>query len=586
MEQYEINQLLKKLNELEAEINQRKKYGLAWDKDKNQEEVIQFQNKNIPFLNQNELSILKDDGINHILIEGDNYHALSALLMAGVIDFDIIYIDPPYNTGNADFVYNDKFVGEDDGYRHSKWLSFMEKRLRLAREIMSDEGVIFISIDEHELFQLKLLCDSIFGEHNYIENFIWIKNSIKNLSKTTSTNHEYILCYAKNLTVVSQLNYFRIEKPGLDEVRKILKEAKNKKISSEDTEKLLRKFYKENPKLKGISMYRNVEIDNDGNYRAFRLSDISAPISKGALNTYEVIHPITKKPVKLPSTGWRYSKDTMNKHIKNNLVYFNKNESYVPAFKRYLDNVETEVCKSTFENFDEGKKDLAAVFNSNNIFDNPKPVSLIKYLIQMINKKDAKVMDFFAGSGTTGEAVLKLNEEDGGKRQFYMCTNNENNICRDITYQRVKTVLTGKRVDSTTYSEGMKGNLIYFTVDFIADQKNTDQIKYILAEKCNGLLCLLEDCYILQKSTNNWFHYVNGSKNLFIYNDFYSKKSFDELKDYINKINGEKCLYVFSTDDNTDSIDASDLNNVVIKPIPSKIYEIFKDLTEQVKRGE
>ena len=585
MSEFDINELLKRINELQAELKTAKKYGLVWDKEDVKEDVVLQCQTDIPVLvNQKNKTIVcgKD---NDLLVEGDNYHVLTSLNFVLKEQIDFIYIDPPYNTGNKDFVYNDKYINSDDGYKHSKWLSFIEKRLRLARELLKPTGVIFISIDEHELFQLKLLCDQIFGEYNYVENFIWIKNSIKNLSLTASTNHEYILCYAKHLGCLEEQKFFRIEKPGLKEVYKLLAKFKEKKYSISSAEKELRAFYKSNPSLKGISMYNNVEIDKNGDYQAFRLSDISAPVAKGALNTYVVLHPVTKRPCRVPSRGWAYSKETMEEHIKNGLIYFNKDETYVPAYKRYLRNVETEVCKSAFENFDEGKRDLQEVLKSNNLFENPKPVSLIKHLLNMATKPNSLVLDFFAGSGTTGQAVLEINKEDGGNRRFILCTNNENGICDNVTYPRLKTVITGKRPDNSKYGDGSNANLYYFKTDFIKDEVNVEQAKYSLVEKVDALLCILENIFGEKERNNYSSHYVNGDKHLFIYNEYYNLTKFEEFKNRVLAAKGEKVVYIFSSDN---EIDPSLITgkDIVLKPIPSKIYEIYKEIVESIKRGE
>lgn len=234
-------------------------------------------------------------------------------------------------------------------------------RLKLARNLLTDDGAIFISIDENEFYNLKKLCDLIFGEENFIENFIWIKNSTKNLSKTTSTNHEYILAYAKNIDIISEKSIFRVLKPGLKEVKNILETANKNNWSIEKTENELNNFYKKNPKLKGISSYKRVDyVDVDGEemLNVFTLSDLSAPKSSGKSDTYDIIHPITQKVCKTPSRGWLFKKSKMMECINNNLIYFYDDETHVPRFKRYLDTVSTDVIKSTFEDFTDGKKEL------------------------------------------------------------------------------------------------------------------------------------------------------------------------------------------------------------------------------------
>jgi adenine-specific DNA-methyltransferase len=438
------------LGEIANEIKS-KKYGLVWEE--HEENVDRALVDSIPVFTEvpeKEISLGNGEKYN-FLLEGDNLHSLYLLEKTHKGRIDVIYIDPPYNTGNKDFVYNDKMIGNNDGYRHSKWLSFMSTRLKVANNLLSPEGVIFISIDEHEFAQLKLLCDSIFDEENFIENFIWVKNSTKNLSKTTSTNHEYIIAYAKNIEVIKTLERFRRKKDGYYEALEIVEKAKERGDTYQQAQKELRAFYKDNPYLKGISMYNNV----DKNWNIFRISDSSAPKATGVGKTYDVYHPITKKVCKHPSRGWAYNEETMQEHIKNGLIYFGENESIVPQFKRLLKTVKTEVRKSIINDFADGKKELQKIFGKAP-FDNAKPTTLIKDILSTF-PKDIKILDFFAGSGTTGHAVIELNKEDGGSRTYIMCTNNENNICEEVTYKRMKKI-----------QNMLPHNLKYYKTDFIS----------------------------------------------------------------------------------------------------------------------
>jgi adenine-specific DNA-methyltransferase len=295
----------------------------------------------------------------------------------------------------------------------------MYPRLKLARNLLTDDGVIFTSIDEHEFNNLKKVYDEIFGEENLIEVFIWIKNSTKNLSKTTSTNHEYILCYSKNIKIIREKNFFMVEKDGLQEVNDILLKSFNNGLNETETENILKKFYKENNELKGISMYTKVEKNLEQTcYQVYTLSDMSAPKSTGKSNTYNVLHPKTKLPCKFPSRGWAFTQEKMDYHIRNNNVYFYDDETKIPRFKRYLDDVETEILKSTITNFKEGKKELVKLFGDA-YFDNSKPTSLLKHFISLTND-DEIILDFFSGSGTTADAVLQSNSDYSYKRKFIM----------------------------------------------------------------------------------------------------------------------------------------------------------------------
>ena len=376
----------------------------------------------------------------NVFITGGNLDALKHLENAYSGKVDVIYIDPPYNTGSDGFIYADNFKFSDNDLReklglsadeisrvralngkssHSAWLTFMLPRLLVAKRLLSDSGVIFISIDENEFANLKMLCDEIFGEESFVENFIWVKNSTKNLSKTTSTNHEYVFCYAKNIrNVENNEDIFRIEKEGFKQALKIVEDMKKSGATPEEAEETLRIFYNKNKNtnLKGVSAYRFV----DKNFQIFASDNTSAPISSGkSKNIYEIIHPKTGKPTKTPSTGWRFGREKFLKLIKEDRILFGEDENRVPRFKRFLSEQETEVVRSIQKNFTDGKKELMRLFDGNAYFENAKPTTLIKQFIKL-HQKNAVVLDFFAGSGTTADAVMQLNKEDGGNRKYIL----------------------------------------------------------------------------------------------------------------------------------------------------------------------
>jgi adenine-specific DNA-methyltransferase len=283
----------------------------------------------------------------------------------------------------------------------------------LAKNLLADDGVIFISIDDNEQANLKLLCDEIFGEGNFVEDFIFVKNSGGSLSKTTLTRHEYILCYGKNTKDLSNHQIFYMKKPAFDDVNNLITECKNTGLSIEQAEQRLKKFYRDNQSLKGITLYNKI----DDKWQVFRELPMTAPNN----NYYDVIHPITKKAVKTPVRGWSWSKETMKQKIKEGVVSFGKDENSVPRQKLYLYEAEKEHKRSTI-NLDqsEGNKQLSSIMGTNNMFDNPKPLSLLHYLFQN-SDINSLILDFFAGSGTTGQAVMQLNAEDGGNRKFILC---------------------------------------------------------------------------------------------------------------------------------------------------------------------
>ena len=578
-----IQELNDYISVLQKELEKNKKYGLIWDKEDTPEKSINKCFTDIPVLTpRRELDVRGNNCINNLLIEGDNFYALSALKIAGIKNIDVIYIDPPYNTGNKDFTYNDSFVDLEDGYRHSKWLNFMSKRLKIARELLSEDGLIFISIDDNEQANLKILCDSIFGENNFITQFIWEKTQHFGRQKINFySNCEYVLCYAKKL-YSSELGK--------------LKELLVEKIKTDLTDAPL---YNASNKL-------NVLVFPKGKVK-FNLKD--GVYTEADNNSYELIEPVTVKnslnatDLKLKFKS-RWSQSTVNEEILKGTTFWVKSKGFAiraiyhegktakeSPRQIIFTNSNNSLC--TFDRFgdkvgvnEEGSNELNKLVKQN-IFSYPKPTSLIKYLLSLIfdykkgvHKKNFTVFDFFAGSGTTAQAVIELNEADNGTRKFIVCTNNENNICSDVCYPRIKKVL------ETAAGSKFIENLRYFKTDFVKNEKNRDQAKYSLVEKCNGLLCILEDCFDLVETHDSWCEYSSQDKQLFIFNDFYSADTFETMKSKIKQVNKTCVLYVFSTDENLDFVDMTGIENVTIKPIPTKIYEIYKEIVEGIKRGE
>jgi len=561
-EKYEKKDLISYIIELEKQLKTNK-YGLYWDKSIQKENtIVEFLNK-IPILINNDTTTLNNNGLNHLLIEGDNFYTLSLLNMInnGKGMIDIIYIDPPYNTGNEDFSYNDKFVNKDDGYRHSKWLTMISSRLKLGREILKDNGVIFISIDDNELYNLKLLCDQIFGETNFIGNLIWKSNpNGRGDSNYLGTIFEYVLVYRK-----SQHAKFRYENQSLEQFN----------LTDE----------------KGV--YAEQILHSKLSYSVGMDYPITAPdgsmIYAGNVTKEEWQKRKSDKSVKKAMT-WRFGESTFKSELESGEVVF---KSVNGIWKVYRKRRPIQGGSAPFKNYYDlegtrhGSNELKDIF-INPPFDHPKPVGLIKYLLKLVDIPSPTVLDFFAGSGTTGHAVLELNKEDNEKRRFILCTNNEKNICTDVTYPRLKTVITGIRPNGTKYSDGINANLNYFKCGFIPKIENTDQAKYNLVEKVNNLLCIQEDVFkLLETSTNHYVYQSNDrEKEVFIYIDYYEKNSFLKFKRRILESKArQKVVYMFSIDNVVDDLLFKGIKSVEIKPIPSKIYEIYKDIVEEIKGG-
>lgn len=390
-----------------------------------------------PDKKHNKLAGNKDS--KNLYITGDNLDVLKHLTKSYAGSIDVIYIDPPYNTGNDGFVYNDRFkytadelveklnISEDRANKildftskgsasHSAWLSFMYPRLYIARDLLSDNGVIFISIDDNEQAQLKLLCDDVFSEENFIANLIWAKNSGNNNSINVSIKTEYVLVYGRNKDQLDK-SYFSKRKESFDDIFALVTECRDKGMSPEETQDELRKYYSKNKELSnGTKFYKYI----DDNYRIYGAADLGNPSESASSNPeymYDLINPNTNQKCEIPKRGWLYKKDKMLKNIDMGLILFTEG---TPRLKRYLDNVEYENISSLQINNDLGNRDLEKIINTNGVFSYPKPVSLIKNFINCNPYKDITVLDFFSGSGTTGQAVMELNAEDGGNRKFIL----------------------------------------------------------------------------------------------------------------------------------------------------------------------
>lgn len=334
-------------------LHETKTYGLVWE-DK-PEEVEERLREELPILVEDKSKALTPGGINapnHIIIEGDNLESLSTLAYTHSGKIDVIYIDPPYNTGNNDFVYNDDYVDSDDSYKHSKWLSFIKKRLIIAKKLLKETGVIFISIDDNEAANLKVLCDDseLFVAKNFAGHIIWHQGR-KSIAAQFAINHEYCLVYCKDRTSLlsydleHENNNWREKKEGLDEIYKEfnrLSEEFGRDYTS--IEKGMRKFYKNLPSDHPAKRSQHYSrVDSGGLYFA---DNISQGTGKGG--RFNIIHPITKKPCKIPTGGWRFGESKLPGLLAADLIHFGTDENIVPCFKRYLRTTEYEVMSSVF----------------------------------------------------------------------------------------------------------------------------------------------------------------------------------------------------------------------------------------------
>lgn len=451
-EQHSDDESLIAINQIENELTS-KKYGLVWEE--HEEEVDVKMQTHIPVfteVEEKEIVGAPESEQCNFLLEGDNLHSLKLLEKTHKGKVDVIYIDPPYNTGHKDFVYDDAFVDRQDGYAHSKWISFMEKRLRIAHVLLKAAGTIFISIDDNEYANLKLLCDEIFGEENMISDIIW--NSRKSVSNdaVVSLNHNYTLVYTRNINEFNKVKHlFKLADSG--------------------------------------EGFDNPDNDPRGPWKA---DPFDSPGIRPNL-TYGIVNPNTGEEFWPPKGRcWRTGEEEYLKYLEENRILFGKTGKSKPQLKRFLVEAQNKgvTPKSLWDDCGtatDGTKELQSIFGTK-AFDTPKPTGLIKKIINLAGDSNSLILDFFAGSGTTGQAVLDMNCEDGGNRHFILCTNNDGDICTNVTYPRIKTIITGKKSDGSDYSEGRQANLKYYKTDFV--DKESEEIYEDLLEHIKEMIQL------------------------------------------------------------------------------------------------
>lgn len=580
-------------------LRESKTYGLVWE-DK-PEEVEERLRDELPVLVEDTTKALTDrgdDAPNHILIEGDNLEALTTLAYTHAGKIDVIYIDPPYNTGNEDFVYNDDYVDSEDVYKHSKWLSFMKKRLSIVKKLLKDTGVIFISIDDNEAANLKVLCDDqdLFGAKNFAGQFVWHQGR-KSMAAQFAINHEYCLVYCKNRTALlnydsqNENNNWREKKEGLSEIYAEFERLST--LHSSDyasIEKGMRKFFKELPSDHPAKRSQHyTRVDEGGLYFA---DNISQGTGKGG--RFDIIHPQTGKPCKVPGGGWRFGESKLPELLENNLIHFGADETTVPCLKRYLRNTEYEVMSSVFYRDGRGAtKRLEQILGSKE-FDHPKDEEIIaKFIKAMTSYSDNRaytILDFFAGSGTTLHAVMQLNAEDGGHRQCILCTNNENGICENVTYERNKRVINGYTKPNGEYVEGLHdNNLRYYRTDFVGRSRSTKNMRRLVALSTD-MLCIKENLYDEKKTfagmptyKNIYRYFEHGDNKMLI---IYDERYVDEIVKMIATVETTERIkvYVFSPSEDPWEANFESVNEkVTLCALPQAIYNTYKRILPKRK---
>lgn len=348
---------------------------------------------------------------------------------------DTIYLDPPYNTGNKEangFTYNDSFGGKTNPDRHAVWLDFMKARLEPAKQLLTPTGVIVVSIDDSEVHRLRVLMDEVFGENNFIAQVVVDGGNPKNNARFLSVTHEYMLVYAKSASALYKSGIkWRKRRDGMDKLTREYR--KSEKAFNSDYAAVtahLKSWVKDQKMTRRLKVFYNADANG-----LYTYADLSAP---GVGLRYEVLHPVTQKPCQIPSRGWGLTEEKFKTLDAAGLVLYGANETAQPMKKLYLQDNKDQVQKAIFEYASRSSTHLLTkLLGRKGSFNNPKNLQMMIDLIDLITPANGIVMDYFAGSGTTGHAVLHLNKKTGAQRQFILVTNNENNIFCEVTKPRV-----------------------------------------------------------------------------------------------------------------------------------------------------
>lgn len=483
------------------------------------------------------------------VIHGDNLEALKSLLPEYEGKVKCIYIDPPYNTGEEKWIYNDNVndiklkkwissvVGKEgeDLSRHDKWLCMMYPRLQLLNKLLHKDGVIFISIDDNEYANLKLICDEIFGNNKHIASNVWQKRYSRENREAIGDVHEYIVVYSKN-------------PKAFKKYRKLLPPTKAQE-----------------------KVYRNANNDPKGRWRSIPMTAQAGHATSSQF--YEIKSPGGK--IHTPSEGrcWAISKETYNRLLDEGRIYFGKNNNSQPNMIRYLSEVEG-VAPWTWWPYeevghtDEAKKEMHSILGKKNAFDTPKPVRLIERIVRMATSKNDIILDSYSGSGTTAHAVLNLNKEDGGNRKFILIEMEE--YANTITAERVKRVTNGYGEDKKAV-EGTGGAFDFYELGLPLFDEKENLNEQIGIEKIREYIWFSET----RTSYNSVLEITNyelGVKDNTVYYFIYEKDNlttldFDALE--LIKTKGEQ--YVIYADNCLLPKEFMAKKNIIFKKIPRDI---------------
>jgi adenine-specific DNA-methyltransferase len=422
----------------------------------------------------------------HVVINGENFHALQALRSTHREKVDLIYIDPPYNTGNDGWIYNDRYVDQADRAKSSKWLSFMERRLLIARDLLKPTGVIIAAIGDDEHHRLRMLLDQVFEPENFLVNSVW-QGGGSSLSRFHAGGIDYMLVYARDMSALTREGVrWRVEKEGLQDVLDAAASAwEASGHDSEDASRRLSSWWNRNKSKYDPGLGDNVKVDEDGT--AVKVGDLGNSLYRPNLR-YAITDPLTGTVYDPPDNGWRFSREVMDETVLRGGVLFGAR----PRLKTPLREMSMRsVVPSFYKDRRSASQHLTKILG-NKDFPYPKDVEVLCRWISVATSynPDAVVLDFFGGSGSTTEAVMRLNAEDGGTRQSILITNNEvgsgeakklrdaglhpgdaeweaRGVFEYVCRPRISTVVQGVRPDGSRYSDGLPANVEMFDLTYL-----------------------------------------------------------------------------------------------------------------------
>lgn len=553
-------------------IRGHKKYGLVWEE--KPEDIQKRLREDLPILVERDDDkvhpIISDnsDAPNHVIIEGDNLAALTELSYTHAGKIDVIYIDPPYNTGNKDFAYNDSFIDREDSFRHSKWISFISKRLKISKMLLSEVGVIFISIDDNEYANLKILADEIFGVDNCLSTLVWDLGSGTSAGHFTRA-HEYILVYCKNRENIA--NFSGGE--GIIDDRAI------KKLSTKNHE--FEYTFKAGTKCEAVD-----EFELTGEWGGSEKTKLIR--GRFICRNNQLLYDVTL------SACWT-QKNQMDSFFSGKETYDSKGQRVLEFYfrdngklycRKQRDKINPPSVLRGVATTKQGSGTLKEILRDS-VFDFPKPPELIKFLLSL-RQENATILDFFAGSGTTLHAVMQLNA-DGGKRTCILCTNNENGICENVTYERNKRVIEGYTKPNGEEVAGLaNNNLRYYRTEFLPRERSVKNMRN-LVQASTGLLCIKNDLYTEatfggRKMNQKYARYFeHGNKRMLV---IYDERAIPFIANIIKTMpDGEKIkVYVFSHGSYAYDDEFADVEGrVELCALPQAIYDAYQKVLPKRK---